>query len=187
MSGKPGRSGRRHIDPVLNKLRGNPGKRKQTRVAIIAAANANVSCGAPQMPDMIAQDPIARQEWFDIIPELLSLGVLFPTDRMLLQMYCSHYSLWVRAKTEIEERGAFVTDPVFDRNGKATGSRRRRNPAVAMMKEPQKICNSLLLEYGLTFAARRRMGIDVPSGQKEVDPADAYFERKLRATAAEPN
>jgi P27 family predicted phage terminase small subunit len=179
MSGKPGKSGRRPIDPVLNELRGNPGKRKKPRLADIASANAIVSCGAPPMPEMIAQDPVARAEWLDIVPELLAVNVLFPVDRQLLQMYCAHYSLWVAAKKEIEKRGVFVDEPIVDRNGNVVGSRRRRNPAVAMMKEQQRICNSLLLEYGLSFAARRRMGIDAPSAQKEVDQMDAYLSAKL--------
>jgi P27 family predicted phage terminase small subunit len=127
------------------------------------------------MPAMVANNPVARQEWLDIVPELLALGVLFPVDRTLLTMYCIAYSIWVQAKDEVAELGVFVMEPIVDRNGKVTGTRRRRNPAVNVMKEQQKLCNNFLLEYGLSFAARRRMRID--TAPQEVDPFDAYLAR----------
>lgn len=104
--------------------------------------------GVPDCPDHLDDD--ARAEWFRIVPELESLGVLARTDGSALALYCDCYSQWVQANREVQMNG-LTTET-------AAGGL-KANPAVAIGRAARAQMYRLLVEFGCTPSSRGRISV----------------------------
>jgi P27 family predicted phage terminase small subunit len=167
--------GRRPLPSTVKNLRGNPGKRK------VNEGEPELQPGDPVMPPRLSE--AAQAEWRAIVPILRAMGLLTPADGAALAAYCYARDLWMLANDEVREYGILIKVPVMGRKGtpeefEAVGFITKKNPAVAIGNEQLKTMKSFLVEYGLTPSSRSKLHVEKP---KVVDPADAYFEKKLNA------
>ena len=143
-------SGRRAKPSALKKAQGNPGKRK------LNEREPQVEPGEPEMPAGLPK--LAQQEWRDIVPRLLEMGVLTRVDGKALAAYCVAYSLAMTAAATIEKKGVFV---------KGAYGELKESPAVRVQDKALKLMKSFLIEFGLTPASRSKLKIEPKS---ESDP-----------------
>jgi P27 family predicted phage terminase small subunit len=165
----PRGSGRRPLPTAEKKVRGNPGKRK------LNENEPHASPGEPPMPKLSVE---ARREWKRIVPELLQLGVLTVVDGKALAGYCHAYARWQQAEREVTRYGLIVREPVL-RDGKPIRGivRLKRNPAVTVSFDAQKIMKSFLVEFGMTPSSRSRLSVLTPlkPDDRKANPAEKYF------------
>lgn len=158
--------GRRPLPTAVKKLRGNPGKRPPNTL------EPKPKLLAPKMPANLSG--LAVDEWKEIVPLLIELGVLSQVDGKALAAYCECFAQWRRAMEEVEERGILIEEPIVALvSGEVVGYKIKRNPAVSMANDQLKLMKSYLVEFGLTPASRGRLKIEKPEG--EADPMDAYL------------
>lgn len=166
--GGPG-SGRKRKPDALKKAQGNPGGRPLNESGPIA------TLGAPDKPPLSA---IASQEWDDIVPQLMQMGVLTQVDGKALAAYCSTYEQWQQAEKMIKKYG-LVTQSM---------GQLRKNPAVGIKSDALKLMKSFLIEFGLTPSSRSKLHLEPQA--KEDDPVDALLKRSQSfagAPALKPN
>jgi len=156
--------GRTPKPTALRKLQGNPGKRP---INVAAPAPAP---GEPIMPAGLSA--AAQAEWRAIVPELLTLGVLSVTDGKALAAYCHNFSRWMEAEEEIVRLGLVLEEAITIGEGETriiTGYKYKRNPAVTISNDAQKLMKSFLIEFGLTPASRSRVHANKKSDEESLE------------------
>jgi P27 family predicted phage terminase small subunit len=162
--------GRRPLPTSVKKLRGNPGKRKLSKDEP-APAIADPAC-----PKELSK--AAKKEWNSILPILREMKVLTEADSKALAAYCHNFARWMEAEKEISRLGILVEEPVLGKPDRDTGEQEvlgykyKKNPAVNISHEAQKLMKSFLIEFGMTPAARTKIRIEKPA---EADPFEAYL------------
>ncbi len=167
--------GRRPKPTAVRKLQGNPGKRPLNQ------DKPTPQPGEPPMPAGLSL--AAQKEWRTIVAELLTLNVLSIVDGKALAAYCHNFSRWMEAEAEIALHGLIVEEPVTKGQGEAAvivGYKYKRNPAVTISNDAQKLMKSFLIEFGLTPASRSRLRIEKKADE---DP----FAKFLAGKSPQPN
>lgn len=158
-------AGRRPTPTHLKVVAGNPGKRR------LPENEPQPTMGSPTPPVWLSDD--AKVQWGRFSVWLEQMGVLTVADGPALERLVSVY-LEVRdlEATIVREGRTFTTlSTAGERVVKA-------HPAVAMLNSADARLRQMLIEFGLTPAARtkvhtvQRSGKDKPEKQK---PAAAYF------------
>ena len=142
---------------AIKAMRGWPGKRKSDGHKGVEPMPEH---GAPECPDHIKDDALAYAEWEDTCKHLASMNVLHVTDRTVLEVYCKAYSDWRRNTKLVAERGDLY---------KNTKGNIVTAPWVLVRDRAYKQLKDMLIELGLTPAARARMRVpikEVSSGGK---------------------
>lgn len=150
-----GRRGPAPKPTKLEKLQGNPGKRKRN------AREPKPKQKAPVCPSWL--DTEAKAEWKRIVPELESLGLLTTVDRAALAAYCQSFSRWRAAEEGIQKHGL-----TFD-----TLNGPRKNPEVAISEKALALMKAYLQEFGLSPASRTR--VNGGGDEKPKDPLDDFL------------
>lgn len=118
----------------------------------------------PQPPSHL--DPVARNEWRRVVPELIDIGVLARVDTATLAAYCQAYSRWVKAELELQAHGTltYVSETGVIRLHPAVGAAEKAMAQVRLFAQ----------EYGLTPASRARVQahIDGEEDEEEDDILD---------------
>ncbi len=169
--------GRRPLPTSVKKLRGNPGKRKLSNDEPTPAVKD------PICPKGLSEE--AKKEWDEIVPILREMKVLTEADAKALAAYCHNFMRWMQAEKEVEERGILIDEPIVKRSTEPdhktgrpvvteeiVGYRTKKNPAVNISNEAQKLMKSFLIEFGMTPAARTKIRIEKPA---EKDPFEEYL------------
>lgn len=126
---------------ALKLVAGNPGKRP------LPEHEPKPKIEAPPPPKHLKREALA--EWKRITPILARLGLVSALDRAALSAYCQAWARHVQAEKEIAKDSALAKT----HNGYPIV-----NPWVTISKQSvEQICR-LLGEFGLTPAARARMG-----------------------------
>jgi P27 family predicted phage terminase small subunit len=112
--------------------------------------------GIPVRPKWLAGE--ARAEWDRIVPDLDAAGQLAVTDRAALVAYCLAWAELVWATTKVEEEGRLVEEPQQTAKGELLGSKLKAHPAVRLQRDAFHRVKVFLVEFGLSPAARRRVG-----------------------------
>jgi P27 family predicted phage terminase small subunit len=113
--------------------------------------------GAPPMPQSVKDDPVAKQEWGEIVRILADMQILSQADKSLLRLYCETYSRYVRAHDMVRKYGEIIKTP---EKGYPQVS-----PYMAILNRAQDQLFKLLETMGLTPVARARMAIKDQSKQ----------------------
>jgi P27 family predicted phage terminase small subunit len=166
--------GRRPLPSIIKNLRGNPGKRQ------VNANEPELQPGDPTMPAGLSE--AAQTEWREIIGVLRTMGVLTPADGKALAAYCYAFDVWMQANESVKKHGVLIEEPIMGRVGtpeqnEVIDHKTKKNPAVAIANEALKTMKSFLVEFGMTPSSRSKLHVEKP---KAVDPADAYFEKKMQ-------
>lgn len=166
--------GRRPLPSTIKNLRGNPGKRQSN------TNEPEIKPGDPSMPTGLSD--AAQKEWCEIIGVLRTMGVLTPADGKALAAYCYAFDVWMQANESVKKHGVLIEEPIMGRAGTLeqniiVGHKTKKNPAVAIANEALKTMKSFLVEFGMTPSSRSKLHVEKP---KPIDPADAYFNKKLQ-------
>lgn len=119
----------------------------------------NAPDGAPICPDYL--DAIAKQEWIEITSILSEMGLLSKADKTAIEFYCESYSRFRKAQEMVVKVGAVILSP----NQKVP----MINPYHTILRQAEKDCTQLLLQFGLTPSARARMGQDIRNQHDKLD------------------
>ncbi|HEX4381251.1 MAG TPA: phage terminase small subunit P27 family [Candidatus Acidoferrum sp.] len=168
--------GRRPLPTAVKKIRGNPGKRP------LNAQEPTPPTDDPIMPADLENNPIAAQEWRDIVPLLRTMKVIAATDGKALAAYCHCYARWVEAEEAIREHGILMKEAVFGGEGDAQeiiAYKFRKNPAISISERALLIMKSYLVEFGLTPASRSKLrsGSVAGQGEQTEDPFESYLKQ----------
>jgi P27 family predicted phage terminase small subunit len=98
------------------------------------------------------------------------MGVLTEADGLALERLCDCYSDILECRQLIERDGRTYTTE--DQNGNILI---KNNPAVNQLRAADSQFKSYLVEFGLTPAARTKVNVDDPDGDKKEDPLASYF------------
>ena len=172
-----GRRGPPKTPTALNRLRGNPGKRKAIREA------------KPPQPPLEEMGPpawldqMAKAEWRRLAPQLVRLGLLTVLDVTKFAAYCRWYARWRKNEAQLL---TMQTELVTLKSGYA-----QQHPLVAMAKQAAEMMNRFGSQFGLSASDRASISLpldptspthDKPDQPPPVKPRDEFedFLRKNR-------
>ena len=141
---------------AIKVLAGNPGKGK------ICKTEPKPRFGAPACPDWL--NARAKSAWANVVPELLSVGVLTIADGLALQQLCEAYADWKEACEIIGREGITYID---DKGNS------KINPAARIKSDADKRVRMWLIEFGLTPSARTRLS-GGKSAEEQADPWSTF-------------
>lgn len=178
MGGK-GSGGRNRKPTAVKKAQGNAGKRK------LNDREPVVNVGAPAMPDYLSES--GRAEWNRLVPILLSMKVLTPSDGDALAALCCAHSQFVEAQHDLVARGNLLDIyqicqlngfPIVGRTGKpkAVLIDVKKNPSVQVASDADKRLRSYYAMFGLDPSSRSRLTTN-PNDPPQ-DPLDDFLSRK---------
>lgn len=151
-------AGRRPVPTEIKKMTGNPGKRKlnenEPKPALIA----------PKMPRHLNES--AQREWKRIVKELRAMNLLTHADGDSIALYASSYALWIEASAKLASEGMVV----YTEKGYPV-----LNPHLSVINSAVRTMKALLIEFGMTPAARSR--ISIPN-QNQNDEFDDFLRSK---------
>lgn len=162
-------AGRRPKPVELKLLEGNAGKRKLPT----EDERPTVKHGKPVAPPNLPQQ--AQILWRELVKLLDSMGVLANSDRRALEMLCRAYAEYLDAQAAIEQYGMVVESLDARTNLMIL----KRNPAIAISNAAHANMVRLLIEFGLTPAARGKVSKDKP----RADPLGEYLGRPRPGSA----
>lgn len=135
---------------ILKMMKGNPGKRR-----LHPEPQPTVSEKCPEPPPFI--DGFARDEWWEIAPQLHRLGLLTRIDVPALAAYCYAFGQW-RQAAEALARMADRDETMHGLLIRTSDGNARRNPLVKIAADAAEDMVRFAGEFGLTPIARQRLG-----------------------------
>ncbi|MFF7233960.1 phage terminase small subunit P27 family [Streptomyces sioyaensis] len=126
----------------LDKLRGNPSKKK------LNEAEPEPTTGDLAPPADFEGEALA--EWRRVVPELHRLGLVTVVDRAYLVAYCSAWSSFEEARQTLAERGPLVEG----RDGNLV-----KNPAAQIMRDSADMMIKFGSRFGLSPSDRTRLSV----------------------------
>lgn len=153
-----GRTGPPKTPTRLAALRGNPGKRP------VNQQEPKPRPASDDCPTWIADDPVARETWDELAPELVRLGLLTALDRQALAGGCRWWSVYRRADAALS--GTLTAET------RSNGETAR--PEVAIALKAFSAAMTIFGRFGVTPSERTRLVSPEP------DAPDDPLERLLR-------
>jgi len=147
---------------AVNDLRGDSHKRRRHE------KEPDPPKQKPVCPEYL--DDIAKAEWATITDQLDQMGMLSSADRACIEFYCLSYSRYRKAEAVIAKFGEVLVS-------KKTGAM-YNSPYAATLCGALDTCRRLLIEMGLTPAARSRLR---GSTQQDAAPNEFISEFVLRS------
>lgn len=147
-------AGRKPIPTNWKVVTGNPGKRPLNENEPVPD-DFDV-----EMPR--GMDPLAKEEWKRLAPELKKMNLLSAVDRDMFEAYCVAMARWREAEKFIKKNGSVYI--VIDAQGNKLA---KRFPQAAQAQEWLKIARSLASEFGITPSSRSK--IDLSQEEDEED------------------
>lgn len=130
------------------------------------------------MPDVLSADAVA--EWEQLVPALISLGIISKLDSMALATYCQATADWRRYQRQITKRNAASDDDLGgDIQTFKTGAQ-QIHALRTLANDAEKRANAAGAQFGLSPMSRRNLKTS-PAPQGELfpndqrDAADKYF------------
>ncbi len=155
--------GRRPTPTALKLVTGNPGKR---------TLNKNEPKPRAKAPTCPAHfDAKGKAVWKKLCTLLKGMGVLTEADGFALERLVDCYRDIEECRELIEKDGR--TYKTEDMNGNILV---KNNPAVTQQRAADAMFKSYLVEFGLTPAARSKVNVEPPNGNKKKDTLGGYFD-----------
>lgn len=105
-------------------------------------------------------DKERKEAWFEIVPQLIEVGVAQTVDVQALEMLCEKWVEWRGAQDKLNSTG-LVT--------KAPSGYPMMNPYYTITIQLGKEIRSLLSEFGMTPASRQKIRAEKDAGGGEFD------------------
>lgn len=169
-------SGRKAKPAVLHIIRGNPSKKSKQELQD-EINNPIAPVEAPLMPDWLDEE--AKKVWDEVVPDLLTLGIIAKVDQLIIVQYCEAMADIKRFSLKIQEMNSKLDSMAGDVQTSRTGYkdisvwRKLRNDA-------ERRANEAGGKLGFSPLARRNLRVNSPQGElfpnepKRV--ADKYFD-----------
>lgn len=143
------RSGRRRKPKAIRELEGS-------RTREHHRAEPTYEAGIPEMPSMIADDPVARAKWDQLSARLSASGVLNEAHGEMLTILCATWADLERAREQFRAMHyqALLVETVGDKR------RVRNNPLVARIEKLAYQVARFLGEFGLTPMSQAKVAAD---------------------------
>jgi phage terminase small subunit len=93
------------LSTLLNDKKKDPSHRRRN------TTEPEPPSGAPVMPQHVADDDIARQEWGSVCQHLDSIGLLAKTDRTAIDWFAKTNSRYRQAEGKVEQFGDVILSP----------------------------------------------------------------------------
>jgi P27 family predicted phage terminase small subunit len=132
-----------------------------------AAAPEKGSKRLPEPPDELTRHATAL--WGRLVPRLVELEMVEDIDATALAVLCECYATWNEARQALADEGPTYEAP--------ESKLRKRNPAAAVASQAGKDLLALLTQFGLTPAARARLGIVLEDAGDDQD--DPFFSGRM--------
>lgn len=142
---------------------------KPTQLKVVRGTRKDRVNTAEPLPDVDGVVPpdwlpeVAVAVWDRYAPDLVRKKVLTRWDVEDFALWCSSRCRMVEAQQHLDRDGVVVEQPVFDRNGKATGVRMLRSEWWAVWKDASEV----MLRRGARFGMNPsdRASLKVSDGQ----------------------
>jgi P27 family predicted phage terminase small subunit len=121
--------------------------------------------GAPEVPAMVAGDPVALEEWRRMVPILMNMSMLTQADGAALGLYCLSYSRFRQAHEQLAKEGLVVVS--------LTGVE-KPSPLLAVEARAVDTMRKLLSEFGLSPSSRS----SIRAGGPVADELAEFMERR---------
>ena len=115
-------------------------------------------------------DDVAKEAWFQVVPQLLTMGVLTRIDENALVRYCRYWSRWREAEDWIAKHGSVY--PIKDEQGRVKCL--QQFPQVAVAHKLGALLTRLEAEFGMTPSSRSRIQSSKPDESDE-DPLAEFL------------
>ena len=148
------RKGRKAIPSKIRALRGNPDKRKPN------PNEPKPATGLARCPAYLSDD--GKRAWARLAIVINGMGVGSRADGLALEILAEVHARLIKARKEIADEGITV----------ASAQGVKKNPAVTVAVECERLISSFAAEFGLTPASRTRLS--VPGGKED------KLEKRLR-------
>lgn len=116
-------------------------------------------------PRYVERDAAAKEEWDRVIPELIANGLLTKANLTLFAAYCCAYASWMHAEDDVFENGRWISEPVFSKDGREIGTKRKPNSAIVQAQHACAAMRLFAIEFGLTPSSQTKVMAD-PSGER---------------------
>lgn len=172
-----GNSGRPGKPAALKLLQGNRGRENISDLLAEVAA-PSVPVGAPPMPDVLSAEAIA--EWEQLVPALISLGIVSQLDAMALATYCQATADWRRYQRLIAKRNEASDDDLGGEIQTFKTGAQQMHVLRQLANDAEKRANTAGAQFGLSPVSRRNLKTSAaPQGElfpnDQRDAADKYF------------
>lgn len=148
-------AGRRPKPTALKLVEGNPGKRPLNK------REPKPRVRMPSPPAWLTGE--AKRHFQRVGKKLVALGLLTDVDRDAFGAYCAAYARMAKAEAMVKEQGEVVRAP-------KTGVP-MANPWLSIARQERAAAQKLLVEFGLTPAARSKVEVTKPAGNDD----DGFF------------
>lgn len=162
---------------ALKILQGNKG-RENIDDLLAQVAQPAVPVGAPPRPDVLSAEAVA--EWDELVPALISLGIVSQLDGMALATYCQAVADWRRYQRMITKCNAESADGLGGEIQTFKTGARQVNALRQLANDAEKRANAAGAQFGMSPMSRRNLktapapqGDLFPNAQR--DAADKYF------------
>jgi len=130
-------------------MQGNPGRRP------ISQKEPEPERGA-DAPEWLSPD--ALEHWPTIARQLDEVGVLTKMDQVALGLYCEAFAGWKNANDRVVKHGAIVKSP---------NNYPIQSPFLAIANKAHEQMVKLLIEFGMTPAARTKVEVAKKPAKKD--------------------
>ena len=159
--------GRRPRPTALKILEGNPGHRPLGR------GEPKPPIGVPPCPKHLRG--LARVAWRRIGEQLARMNVATSVDQDALELLVGAYAEYRAATAVIARRGRTYTITT------ASGRVVRPRPEVGIARDAWRRVRLMLMEFGLTPAARTRVEVEPPQGEADEGAERSIFGDQRRS------
>jgi P27 family predicted phage terminase small subunit len=154
--------GRKPKPSALRRLAGNPGKRAYNhREPVLPPPTLDV-------PSVLANDPLATEEWQRLLPILQAAHVITEGDRGTLIALCLQWSAFLTATAHSTTAGMIVRTP----NGFPV-----TNPYLHIVNKALSNCRGLWSDLGLTPSSRGKVATTTDT--LGTDPFTEFFDQPV--------
>lgn len=117
----------------------------------------------PVKPPIVGADQIASAEW-DRLSMVVPPRLFCAMDEGVLSQYAAAWAQFVRAQTEVSERGILIATPITDRDGNIVGEKLEANPALPALARANETLFKCGDRLGLSPSSRAR--VNMPSREE---------------------
>jgi P27 family predicted phage terminase small subunit len=139
--------------------------------------NATLSPHAAGRPSWRGLSGEAKRVFKELCTQLEERKALTQGDRSLLMVYARVWDRWRIATSHVEAEGSVIEQLIPTKDGK-TITREKLSPWLIVAQNAEKQLVQILVQLGLTPAARDKVKMTAAPQEKPVDPLDAFQSRK---------
>lgn len=151
-----------------------PGKTPTNLALLRGQRKDRVNSNAPVPSELEVKPPTwlpatAKTVWNQYAPDLVRKGVLTSWDVEEFACWCEAAARRRRAVRRIAAQGEIVEIPVFDKNGKPTGTRTGKNPWLMVLTDADIQLRAYGTRFGMTPSDRAALSIGEGAGDADDD------------------